>query len=366
MNEKDNNNNDVADFEPIDTAETERKVAMGKDDKSLPAGLMEDEVRVLQGISDDVKSQANGQGPLDQPIVERSYTERQFAGDTMSPIPEPQQTAQVIDPGANIGNSTTPPIAEVKKNIAQDLLKDKAYAAEVLGEKENPKTGGNPATQTMTNKERQQNLELTATTVVSYYESFWNWIAGWLTISDNKLIKRQNEGKTPSDWAVLYDSTTGEVMTLREFVQETNKRITEACQTDPEFKRHFHALLMAELDRRNWILSTQQNIIAYVGKDVLSKGQRLFAIHLNMKQVLDQVDKEFEDKRKYGFVSAREAYNLRNFSTFTQQTPAQPAPATAPQANTNTETISIPKEEPAVAETVIAAPAETKFEEPAD
>lgn len=364
---QDNNKHSDADFETIEKEETDdaRKIATGKNmdkeskDKEVGTGedfLTEDERRVVESASNDITGLQAGQGPLDRKVIERSYTEREYSGDTLTPIREPQSPKQVITetaPGINI-----PPKAEQNKNTAEGIYKDKQYATEGLGEKDVPRTGGNPAVQNMSSKERSQNLEMTVDMAISSYASVKEWIGGWLTISDSTLIKRQNTGKTPPDWAVLYDSVTQEVMTMREFIHEGNKRIEQACKTDDEFKRQIRPLLMAEFDRRNLIASPQQNIFFYLGKDLFSMGQKLVAVHMNMRKVMIQVDKEFAERKKSGYLSARDIYNMnRNYmpqqpqaqvqQVTTPVTPVTPeAKVQVPETN-KTETITLPADEPA-------------------
>lgn len=331
--------------------------------------LTDEERLMIEGESTEVKNMHSGQGPLDNPIIQRSYTDRQFAGDTTSPISEPSEARQVINSNpAPSGPTVTPPTAqEVHRKADQENYKDRSYAGDTLGEKEVPRTGGNPATQTMTTKERKDNLEMTVTTAIEGYAKAKEWIGSWLTISDSSLIKREKDGKTPPDWAVLYDSSNGQVMTLRQFIAEGNKRIELACKTDEAFKAKVKPILMAELDRRNWIISPKQNGFIMFGADLLSMGQKLFTLHMNMRKVINQTDKEFELFNKTGYITARQQYNLeRNFLATPpppinygsqQQNTTAPAPTPPSQtnatptaephvkANTETEMIVLPKEE---------------------
>lgn len=360
---------EATDFVQIENDEhrdiEERRVASGKNSAEKPVEqnpadeyLAEDERLIVENVDSSVKNLQQGQGPLDKEVIERGYTARTYAGDTMSPIAEPQEHRQVIidqGPKINIPNKS-----DVKSSVAQSIYTDKTFATEALGEKEHPKTGGNPAVQTMTKKEREQNLEMTVDMVISSYEKLKQWIGGWLTISDGTLIKRQNTGKTPPDWAVLYDSSTKEVMTLREFIQEGNKRIEKACLTDPEFKAQIRPILLAEFDRRNWIASPQQNGLFVIGADLFSMGQKLFTVNMNMRKVMNQVDKEFEERQKNGFISAREVYNMsRNYIPSNErkndydspksEVPTQSVqnvtpPPPPPPSVKETETIVLPKE----------------------
>jgi hypothetical protein len=192
----------------------------------------------------------------------------------------------------------------------------------------------------MSKKEREQNLEMTVTSAIDGYIKLKSWLAGWLTTSDSKLIKRSQAGKTPPDWAVLYDSHTGEVMTLRELVLETNKRIEQAGQTDADFVAKIRPILTAEFDRRNWIYSPQQNGAFIIGSDLLNMGQKLFAINMNLRQIMAKSDKEFEEAKAGGFLSAREVYNNnKNFARNNyqpQQNQVFPDPAPQQQASAAT------------------------------
>ena len=299
--------------------------------------LTEEERFMIDGESTEVKQLHNGQGPLDNPVIHRSYTDRKFAGDTTSPILEPNDARQVITPTPTpSGPTVTPPSSQQQnQKVAQENYKDRLYADNHLGEKELPYTGGNPAVQTMTTKERKENLEMTVTTAIEGYAKGKEWIGGWLTISDSNLIKREKAGKTPPDWAVLYDSSINQAMTLRQFVNEGNKRIEQACKTDEAFKAKVKPILMAEFDRRNWIISPKQNGFIMFGTDLLSMGQKLFTLHMNMRKVINSADKEFEMFNKTGYLSARQQYNLeRNFMASPPPPINYAAPAQTTQNNT--------------------------------
>ncbi len=381
-NNTNNNEHNPGDFKDIEQQENNdlnaRRVASGKDDfvqadtTNAGAGqhdtLLEDERMVIESESSGVNNLQQGQGPLDQPVIERGYAQRQYTGDTMSPIDEPVEVREVINPNQQQG-TPGPSTKEQKASIEEQQIRDKKYASEGMGEKENPRTGGNPAVTTMTTKERQQNLEMTVTSAIDGYEKAKVWIGGWLTISDATLIDRQNKGKTPPDWAVLFDVSTGEKLTLREFVHEGNKRIEQACQTSEDFKNKIRPVLMAEFDRRNWIFSPKTNGLFLVGSDLFSMGQKLFTIYMNQQKILTRIDKEFKERMEHGFLSARDIYNMnKNFINHQQQAPAGPAtenttvhhqqPAAEHQAETTTannsdvtitkktvETITIPAEE---------------------
>ena len=288
-------------------------------------GMLTEEERVMiEGESTEVKTLHSGQGPLDNPVIHRGYTDRKFAGDTASPILEPIEARQVINqPPADKVN--VPNAADVNKKVAEDQYKDRMYAGDTLGEKPISRTGGNPAVQTMTTKERKDNLDMTVNSALEAYTKGKEWLGGWLTISDSKLIKRQNAGKTPPDWAVLYDSGTKEVMTLRQYVTYGNKMIVEACKTDEAFKQKVRPILMAELDRRNWIISPQQNGLIMFGTDLASMGQKLLMIHMRMNKIISQADKEFELFQAGGYLSARQVYNMQ-----LNQMPPPPPPPTPP------------------------------------
>ena len=320
--------------------------------------LTDEERLMIEGESTEVKNMHSGQGPLDNPIIQRSYTDRQFAGDTTSPISEPSEARQVIN--SNPGPTVTPPTAqEVHRKADQENYKDRSYAGDTLGEKEVPRTGGNPATQTMTTKERKDNLEMTVTTAIEGYAKAKEWIGSWLTISDSSLIKREKDGKTPPDWAVLYDSSNGQVMTLRQFIAEGNKRIELACKTDEAFKAKVKPILMAEFDRRNWIISPKQNGFIMFGADLLSMGQKLFTLHMNMRKVINQTDKEFELFNKTGYITARQQYNLeRNFLA----TPPPPINYGSQQQQQNT---AAPTTTAPPTQTTATPPAATATGEPA-
>ena len=284
--------------------------------------LGEDEKQIIKDESTEVQRIQPGQGPIsDRKVIERSYTERQYVGDVLTPIGEPSEPRQVIS--TEKPSTPAPNPKDVEKKIAQD----RNYAITNQGQKDIPKTGGNPSTTTMTNKERQQNLENTVNTALEWYEKGWEWLGSWITISDSKLIKRENAGKTPADWAVLSDTSTKEFLTLREFVHEGNALIKKACKTDPEFLAKVKPMLMQEFDRRNWIISPQESSMFMFGSDILNKGQKLLAIWMQMKRIMDQVDKEFAEKKKNGSLySPRDLYNMQKFIPQPEPQP-QPQPA---------------------------------------
>ena len=125
------------------------------------------------------------------------------------------------------------------------------------------------------------------------------------------------------------------------------------------FKAKVKPILMDEFDRRNWIISPKQNGFIMFGADLLSMGQKLFTLHMNMRKVINQTDKEFELFNKTGYITARQQYNLeRNFLA----TPPPPINYGSQQQQQNT---AAPTTTAPPTQTTATPPAATATGEPA-
>jgi hypothetical protein len=288
--------------------EKDRKLSAGKKiEKPSDEFLSEDEIEMIREEDSDTTNWQKGESPLDNPVVERSYTERKYVGDTMTPIPEPkdiqapQQAPQ--QPSANTGGK------QEKQQEEEKRQENKRFATEGLGE---TKAGsGNPAAETMTEDEKKKYVEQSVDMALHIYEKGWNWVPQWLQISDTKLVARVRAGKCPPDWAVLYDSATGEALTLREAIHEGNRKIADACQTDPKWIAAVRPVAIDEFTRRNWVVTPQNNLLIMLAMDAGEKIQKLAANVMAMKQIMAGLDKEFEEKKKSGLISLRDDYNAR-------------------------------------------------------
>ncbi len=282
------------------------------------AQLASEEEAAIMGVSKELPPTIST--PLDNPVVDRSYTAPAVSGVTAAPIEEPTIQKQVIDVNQNINNSTP---SELRDDQKKDWEKTKEYATGQLGEKEAGSAPGNPAVTTMSNKERKENLDHTVETAIFYYAQAKLFLASIFTFSENKMLKMEAKGEIKIDWAILEDKSTNEVLTLREFIRDANEQIIEACKTSDEFKEKLRPLLKAELERRGWILSPEQNIFALVGADLLVMGRNLFTINQNMNIIIKKAAAEFADAKEGGFISSRKLYNDNlNASRYYHQEPA--------------------------------------------
>lgn len=327
----------------INEEEKDRKLSAGKgkptnQDKvpDTDEFLSQDELEMINGEDTEFTQSAKGESPLDSPVVERSYTERKYVGDTMSPIAEPKENYQQQIPQQPQPTASTTSRKQEKLNAEERREEDKRFATEGLGEANKNSGGGNPAAATMSDAETKKYAASTVDTTLHLYAKLWSWLSQFLQITDNQLVARVREGKCPPDWAVLYDRATNEALTLREFIHEGNKKIIAACQTDPTWVAQVRPLMIDEFIKRNWIVTPKNNLLVLVGSDVLDRSQKIFANVMAMKKIMSGLDKEFAEKKKSGLISLRDDYNARLYG----YTPPPPPPPnyTAPQPPPQQET----------------------------
>lgn len=318
-------NSRLADITNNDTPVTTNNTDMEIKNTNQPAELPEDEQRIIEGASTEVPDNAKFETPLDNPVVERGYTEKKYLGDTVSPITQPTIQTPIISPQVTTSNNTTTPtnpvsnVPPVDKNVQQQQTQQ--YATDSMGQKQANSMPANPAVTTMGGKEKKEQLKWTVDTVLWVYAKLKMRIGEFACVSDRKLNNLERDKKITADWAVLKDYATGEILTLRQFVQNANSAIMQACLVSEEFKEKMRPLLEAEFDKRGWIVDAQTNALVLLGTDLVEMGDKLLTIRMNMNAVIKKCSDEYTNHLgDTNGLTEREVYNINRHRIFVPYT----------------------------------------------
>lgn len=202
--------------------------------------------------------------PLDEEVIQRSYSSNPIDADNVQPIPE-------FDFGASF---------ETAKESEPDGGPQPVDYAE--------QPSFNSQMNELPNKEKTKAAELAADTILASYGSLMGLMSKAVHISEKKLGAEIAEGKIDAGLQLPIDAQ-GNFVTVGEYTKDFNNTAAEAFAVSDEFNADMRPPLIRVLEKRNIGLTDEQYLMVGFAKDIGTKAVIAFSLRSQTKEILNMM-----------------------------------------------------------------------------
>lgn len=216
---------------------------------------------VVEEITPEVSGSSADYNPLGESVKERSYTKPKVDGANLE--------AEIEEP------TFVPPSFE-------DLEEPTGFESQ----EEQPLA--NPALNDLDDKDKRYATEQMVDVVLDGYEKITGLANNLVQIKEKKIQEMIAKGEIDPRTRIPID-TSGNSVSISEFVQDYNEQTAEAIQTSPDFKKKVRPAMVRVFEKRGIGMTDEQFLMYMFGTDIVQKGAVVVSLRNNVSGILNMM-----------------------------------------------------------------------------
>lgn len=240
---------------------------------------------VVEEITPEVSGSSADYNPLGESVKERSYTKPNIDGANLG--------AEIEEP-----TFVPPSFEDLEEPTGFESQEEQPFA--------------NPALNDLDDKDKRYATEQMVDVVLDGYEKITGLANNLVQIKEKKVQEMIAKGEIDPRTRIPID-TSGNSVSISEFVQDYNEQTAEAIQTSPDFKKKVRPAMVRVFEKRGIGMTDEQFLMYMFGTDIVQKGAVVVSLRNNVSGIMNMM-KELSQQR--------------------MATQAPPPPPTAPRQET--------------------------------
>ena len=223
---------------------------------------------VVEEITPEVSGSSADYNPLGESVKERSYTKPNVDGANLE--------AEIEEP-----TFVPPSFEDLEEPTGFESQEEQPFA--------------NPALNDLDDKDKRYATEQMVDVVLDGYEKITGLANNLVQIKEKKVQEMIAKGEIDPRTRIPID-TSGNSVSISEFVQDYNEQTAEAIQTSPDFKKKVRPAMVRVFEKRGIGMTDEQFLMYMFGTDIVQKGAVVVSLRNNVSGIMNMM-KELSQQR---------------------------------------------------------------------
>jgi hypothetical protein len=223
---------------------------------------------VVEEIAPEVSGSSADYNPLGESVKERSYTKPNIDGANLE--------AEIEEP-----TFVPPSFEDLEEPTGFESQEEQPFA--------------NPALNDLDDKDKRYATEQMVDVVLDGYEKITGLANNLVQIKEKKVQEMIAKGEIDPRTRIPID-TSGNSVSISEFVQDYNEQTAEAIQTSPDFKKKVRPAMVRVFEKRGIGMTDEQFLMYMFGTDIVQKGAVVVSLRNNVSGIMNMM-KELSQQR---------------------------------------------------------------------
>jgi hypothetical protein len=223
---------------------------------------------VVEEIAPEVSGSSADYNPLGESVKERSYTKPNIDGANLG--------AEIEEP-----TFVPPSFEDLEEPTGFESQEEQPFA--------------NPALNDLDDKDKRYATEQMVDVVLDGYEKITGLANNLVQIKEKKVQEMIAKGEIDPRTRIPID-TSGNSVSISEFVQDYNEQTAEAIQTSPDFKKKVRPAMVRVFEKRGIGMTDEQFLMYMFGTDIVQKGAVVVSLRNNVSGIMNMM-KELSQQR---------------------------------------------------------------------
>lgn len=223
---------------------------------------------VVEEITPEVSGSSADYNPLGESVKERSYTKPNVDGANLE--------AEIEEP-----TFVPPSFEDLEEPTGFESQEEQPFA--------------NPALNDLDDKDKRYATEQMVDVVLDGYEKITGLANNLVQIKEKKIQEMIAKGEIDPRTRIPID-TSGNSVSISEFVQDYNEQTAEAIQTSPDFKKKVRPAMVRVFEKRGIGMTDEQFLMYMFGTDIVQKGAVVVSLRNNVSGIMNMM-KELSQQR---------------------------------------------------------------------
>ena len=223
---------------------------------------------VVEEIAPEVSGSSADYNPLGESVKERSYTKPNIDGANLG--------AEIEEP-----TFVPPSFEDLEEPTGFESQEEQPFA--------------NPALNDLDDKDKRYATEQMVEVVLDGYEKITGLANNLVQIKEKKVQEMIAKGEIDPRTRIPID-TSGNSVSISEFVQDYNEQTAEAIQTSPDFKKKVRPAMVRVFEKRGIGMTDEQFLMYMFGTDIVQKGAVVVSLRNNVSGIMNMM-KELSQQR---------------------------------------------------------------------
>lgn len=223
---------------------------------------------VVEEITPEVSGSSADYNPLGESVKERSYTKPNVDGANLE--------AEIEEP-----TFVPPSFEDLEEPTGFESQEEQPFA--------------NPALNDLDDKDKRYATEQMVDVVLDGYERITGLANNLVQIKEKKIQEMIAKGEIDPRTRIPID-TSGNSVSISEFVQDYNEQTAEAIQTSPDFKKKVRPAMVRVFEKRGIGMTDEQFLMYMFGTDIVQKGAVVVSLRNNVSGIMNMM-KELSQQR---------------------------------------------------------------------
>lgn len=223
---------------------------------------------VVEEITPEVSGSSADYNPLGESVKERSYTKPNIDGANLE--------AEIEEP-----TFVPPSFEDLEEPTGFESQEEQPFA--------------NPALNDLDDKDKRYATEQMVDVVLDGYEKITGLANNLVQIKEKKVQEMIAKGEIDPRTRIPID-TSGNSVSISEFVQDYNEQTAEAIQTSPDFKKKVRPAMVRVFEKRGIGMTDEQFLMYMFGTDIVQKGAVVVSLRNNVSGIMNMM-KELSQQR---------------------------------------------------------------------
>lgn len=223
---------------------------------------------VVEEITPEVTGSSADYNPLGESVKERSYTKPNIDGANLG--------AEIEEP-----TFVPPSFEDLEEPTGFESQEEQPFA--------------NPALNDLDDKDKRYATEQMVDVVLDGYEKITGLANNLVQIKEKKVQEMIAKGEIDPRTRIPID-TSGNSVSVSEFVQDYNEQTAEAIQTSPDFKKKVRPAMVRVFEKRGIGMTDEQFLMYMFGTDIVQKGAVVVSLRNNVSGIMNMM-KELSQQR---------------------------------------------------------------------
>ena len=223
---------------------------------------------VVEEITPEVSGSSADYNPLGESVKERSYTKPNVDGANLE--------AEIEEP-----TFVPPSFEDLEEPTGFESQEEQPFA--------------NPALNDLDEKDKRYATEQMVDVVLDGYEKITGLANNLVQIKEKKIQEMIAKGEIDPRTRIPID-TSGNSVSISEFVQDYNEQTSEAIQTSPDFKKKVRPAMVRVFEKRGIGMTDEQFLMYMFGTDIVQKGAVVVSLRNNVSGIMNMM-KELSQQR---------------------------------------------------------------------
>lgn len=216
---------------------------------------------VVEEITPEVSGSSADYNPLGESVKERSYTKPNIDGANLE--------AEIEEP-----TFVPPSFEDLEEPTGFESQEEQPFA--------------NPALNDLDDKDKRYATEQMVDVVLDGYERITGLANNLVQIKEKKIQEMIAKGEIDPRTRIPID-TSGNSVSISEFVQDYNEQTAEAIQTSPDFKKKVRPAMVRVFEKRGIGMTDEQFLMYMFGTDIVQKGAVVVSLRNNVSGIMNMM-----------------------------------------------------------------------------